>query len=33
MTQYNEGKGYQGIRTFKTVKFENTRSDVKCCDH
>ena len=27
-TQYNEGKGYQRIRTVKT-EFENIRSDVK----
>ena len=28
-TQFNEGKGYQGIRTVKTYELENTRSDIK----
>ena len=34
MTQFNEGKGYRGIRAVKTLKFENTRGDAKkCCSH
>ena len=28
MTQFNEGKGYNGIRTIKVSKFENTKNDV-----
>ena len=33
MTQFNEGKGYQGIRALKTLELGNTRSDIKCCNH
>ena len=34
MTQFNQGKEYEGIRTIKIFEFENTRSYVKkCCDH
>ena len=29
MTQFNEGKGYEGITTNKIFQFENTRSGVK----
>lgn len=29
MTQFNEGKRYEGIRTIKITEFENTTSDVK----
>ena len=28
MTQFNEGKGYNGIRKIKVSKFENTKNDV-----
>ena len=34
MTQFNEGKGWEGIRTINIFEFENARSYVKkCCDH
>ena len=33
ITQFNQGKGYRGIRTIKIFEFENTISDVKKCDH
>ena len=29
MTQFNEWKGYKGIRIIKIFQFENTRTDVK----
>ena len=29
MTQFNEWKGYNGIRIIKIFQFENTRADVK----
>ena len=33
-TQFNVGKGYQGIRTVITFEFENTKRDVnKYFDH
>ena len=33
MTQFDEGKGYEGIR-IKIFEFENARSDIKkCCSH
>ena len=28
VTQFYEGKGYQGIRTIKIFEFENTRNDI-----
>ena len=28
MTQFNEGKGYEGIRTIKISKFENAKNEV-----
>ena len=33
MTQFNEGESYQGIRTIKTFESENTRNNIKCCNH
>ena len=34
MTHFDEGKGYEGIRTIKIFEFENRRSDIKkCCSH
>ena len=29
MTQFNEEKGYVGIRTIKIFEFQNTRTDFK----
>ena len=31
MTQFNEGKGFEGIKTSKIFEFENTRDYVKKC--
>ena len=28
-----KGKAYQGIRSIEAFKYENTRSDSKCCDY
>ena len=33
MTQFNKGKGYEGIRKIKIFEFGNSRSDISCCDH
>ena len=35
MTQFNEGKGYEGIGTIKIFDIENTSAEVKkkCHDH
>ena len=34
MTQFNQGKGYEQIKTIKIIEFENTEKDVKkCCKH
>ena len=33
MMTEQKGKGYQGIRAVETFEYENTRSDLKCCDY
>ena len=36
ISHYNDGanrKWYQGIGSIEAFEYENTRSDVKCCDY